>query len=324
MKEIAGHSAGGNCTSTSEPNEDTNTCLKRFCKPRRRSTSVRLKRAVSMTKRCKWMASFHDKLLFNIIIPASHDSAAYTFKPWHPYCWIGKHWAKTQDYSIYDQLCYGIRFLDLRLTESEGLIWTSHSFLCVPLEVCLHEIARFLLENPTEVVVVFAVRAWKMPLSWQACELAFQKSLGNSLIPFCMAKSECLGDITSRHRKNVALISEGMSIGWPSSSLSYCWPNVTDPVDLKRILYDRFREKGKRCDGFFWIKSEVTPSQAFVVKHFLTSGLRDLAELCHPFILSLIQSEVHSHSCNVISTDYVHDWIIDAIISSNCKRAVEG
>lgn len=59
------------------------------------------------------MASVNDmRLLMDLTIPATHNSAAYESRS---FIWRVKDYMLCQDFSIYDQLTMGIRLLDLRL-----------------------------------------------------------------------------------------------------------------------------------------------------------------------------------------------------------------
>lgn len=286
----------------------------------------RLPPVTPMTRRTSWMAAYHTRRLFALTLPASHDTAAYAFKPWHLGARLGRHWAKTQRYSVYAQLVYGVRFLDVRVTQARtGVLWTSHTFLCVPLAEVLRDVARFVAAYPSEVVVVYAVQAWQQPLDWGACREAFQRQLGHTLVPYDMARTQTLGALTAAG-KNCVVVSEGMAASststlaaWPKSTLTDYWPNVVEPMALRDCLDAVFERKAKRRDGFFWVKAEVTPDRAFVLSHFFSSSLADLAQVCHCFILDMLHEgtpDLH-RSFNVLSTDFVHDHIIAAIIGLN-------
>ena len=85
--------------------------------------------------------------LGNIYIPGSHDSGAYKELIYH------QNWARTQDLSIYDQLCTGIRYLDLRLALVSGEYYVAHTYLYIPFAVALDDINRFIGETDEFVIL---------------------------------------------------------------------------------------------------------------------------------------------------------------------------
>ena len=222
---------------------------------------------------------------------------------------------------IYEQLCFGVRFLDLRLTTKHGVVWTCHNFACVPLTVCLADIARFVQKNPSEIVLIYAVQAWRKPMDWPTCQKAFAHVLGPSLISYSNAMNCNIGDLTTELGQHIILISDPLSQhlkeAWSTSTLSYYWPQVASPAELDVKLHAIVKEANKRTNGFFWVKAEATPDRAMVLHHLFSSSVQDLAELCHPFILDMLRQEPLTNSFNVISTDFIHDYIIAAIIDLN-------
>lgn len=63
-------------------------------------------------------------------------------------------WAKTQNLTIAEQLDAGVRYLDLRVTERDGVLLTWHSVYSVPLSLVLDELVAFSAEHPREPIVI--------------------------------------------------------------------------------------------------------------------------------------------------------------------------
>lgn len=61
--------------------------------------------------------------------------------------------AKAQQANIYDQLVAGVRYLDVRITNVDGLFYTSHGLISNTLEYNLNLILKFLNENPGEFIL---------------------------------------------------------------------------------------------------------------------------------------------------------------------------
>lgn len=142
--------------------------------------------AVSAPPTASWMAAYPGARLADLALPASHHSAAYTAPPLPPAdplsgllspngsarrdaaadileaagVAVGQAWAVTQVVTVRQQLDGGVRFLDLRLRDREGTVWTAHRWYLVPLSVVVEDVAAFVAAHPTEVVVVKLRRDW--------------------------------------------------------------------------------------------------------------------------------------------------------------------
>lgn len=95
-----------------------------------------------------WMAQIADTVsLGDISIPGTHDTCAL-YEPIHPS-------AKTQNYTIKDQLDMGVRFLDIRGTAVGNKIYCVHGFIyeAQTLDHVLDTCYTFLKEHPTETIL---------------------------------------------------------------------------------------------------------------------------------------------------------------------------
>lgn len=95
----------------------------------------------------KWMSYIDSSTLVkDIVIPGTHDSGSYTMS----------YVAKTQDYSVYDQLTRGVRYLDLRVEKAnDGTLYIYHgSVRGVEFETVLEDIRLFLTRNKTETLIL--------------------------------------------------------------------------------------------------------------------------------------------------------------------------
>eukprot|EP00116_Pleurobrachia_bachei_P001778 sb/3462040/ len=122
----------------------------------------------------KWMGDLStvigEKKLSEIIIPGSHDSGSYCIDAeskrtdalpnipcMNPIIdYVGALWSKTQDISIVDQLNLGIRYIDLRvyLDGDDDTFYLVHGFEAMPLFTELNNIAAFIKEQQSEIVIL--------------------------------------------------------------------------------------------------------------------------------------------------------------------------
>ena len=101
----------------------------------------------------EWMSYIDGaKLISEFTIPGTHDSCS--FKPSGFKNFAG--YTKTQSHSIYEQLCLGCRFLDIRgraykdkLVMHHGMVYLELNFDDI-IDVC----KRFLTENPSETILM--------------------------------------------------------------------------------------------------------------------------------------------------------------------------
>jgi hypothetical protein len=99
-------------------------------------------------ERAGWMhdnfQSLKSKTLKELTLPASHDSGMYISA-------LGK----TQHKDIYDQLCYGIRYFDLRPAWHDDDLWIFHGAAQGPrFSEVLENIQRFMQEDHRELVIL--------------------------------------------------------------------------------------------------------------------------------------------------------------------------
>ena len=106
----------------------------------------------------KWMNEIDsNKELFSLNIPGTHDAAARYVQY--------AHIAKCQDLSIFDQLCIGVRALDIRVMAEGNRLLMIHAIakvfctarqpkLQMDFEYVLTQIYAFLKENPSETVII--------------------------------------------------------------------------------------------------------------------------------------------------------------------------
>jgi hypothetical protein len=102
--------------------------------------------------RANWMrdhlATFGNKTLRQLALPASHDSAMYLTG-------FPQSLARTQNLTIYGQLTAGVRWFDLRPQYRDGGLATSHGPVSGPkLSVILADIRRFMAERHRELVML--------------------------------------------------------------------------------------------------------------------------------------------------------------------------
>jgi len=123
----------------------------------------------------QWMSylpeEFGQKPIYEILLPGTHDSAAFNYLPEARFegsksNWASKfyklppvkstieRWTLTQDLNFYEQLNSGIRKFDLRLSydQSQNQFYFSHTFATVRVEEGLEQIRAFLRATSQEIL----------------------------------------------------------------------------------------------------------------------------------------------------------------------------
>ncbi|KAK9701858.1 hypothetical protein K7432_011544 [Basidiobolus ranarum] len=279
--------------------------------------------APDLTNRSRWMEEtaecvpgFKNKKLYEISIPATHNSATYTTIQ------AGSPWVVCQRHPIYTQLRGGIRSLDFRVCDDSGdsNLWVSHGSLCSHLINHLEEIKQFLNENPKEIVLVLMKKDWDRKLSING--LATLKRIilsffGSKLI----SKKDMLElDISE-------LMSQGKQFGFYHESLKFGEPIVLLPTnwswdktnsDDPEPLFEKLTSWGESQKyenmKFTALECILTPSVQSVV-----TSLRPLSEVTKPVhekLLALLRSNWTAQT-NIITFDYCPDAIIEEVIKRN-------
>lgn len=118
----------------------------------------------------KWMASINPSTNISVLaIPGTHDSCTYNF--------IGEtstkkkiieFFTKTQQWTLYDQLTAGIRYIDIRVGTDgniyHGVIQTVYTFRTV-----FQNVSIFLANNPTEAIIMRIQKLDKSSCKGEEC-----------------------------------------------------------------------------------------------------------------------------------------------------------
>lgn len=115
-----------------------------------------------------WQNQYHsyiiNKNINNIIVPGTHDSAAYFLSPEYDTSFFKKiganidlaeRWTLCQDDSIFTQLIKGVRHLDIRLTKENNEYYVSHTFICDTFKSVVDQIYDFICICPREFIFIF-------------------------------------------------------------------------------------------------------------------------------------------------------------------------
>lgn len=297
-----------------------------------------------MTK--NWISKNNfDKLsLKQLIVPGTHNSGTYQLNlkskstdPNFPKI-LNKtvnKWAKTQNLTIYEQLCSGARYLDFRIKKENDKLLLIHGLTGIRLETVFEEVMRFSIEEPNEPIMIdcnhiyfniedyennenLTPRIIKDNIEKQICEeienaatIIFKNKLVNNNIRFDMPLNQVVGKIWLFTTKGERFFR--------SSSFRSWWANTDNEKELKEYVDSTIFDENKMNISQFIltiqpktiIASYLNPfnkdTLEYYVKHKVNKNIQDM-------LISLKNKHV-----NVILVDFIESIpdILNWCISSN-------
>ena len=185
------------------------------------------------------------KPLNQIIMPGSHDSGTYAINckskltPDTPSiaaivpCIVASV-AKCQKFNIIEQLDFGVRFFDLRISEKKNEQWFVHGMYSVKLSDAFANFSQWLNTHPYEIVILLASFVNMTPNLTDLINLVGQEKIASypELTPtsiiddFWKANKNCIIIDNNANSSNV----------WSNSVINNQWPNRQDAYSLKTWL----------------------------------------------------------------------------------------
>lgn len=190
-----------------------------------------------------WMTEIYQNRpntkLNEILIPATHNSATSKMNLWsHREPGLPRvlnlvrpfvlSLSKCQFHSIYQQLIYGIRYFDFRISEKNGRFYLGHGLVSESFDEALHEIKQFTLKHPKEVVLLRVnISYWyKKKFGRIAARAQIENAkkyvknlLGDHLLDFC--HDVTFADFWDNH-KSIVIVEE----------IAPAWSNAKDANTL--------------------------------------------------------------------------------------------
>ena len=274
----------------------------------------------SLNDRSSWMAAHHSKPLYQMLLPGTHDTATYAFAD----AALVTNWAQCQQFSVYDQLKGGIRYLDIRVNGEihDGKIFCSHSFFTVPFEHVINDVSRFIRENPSE-VILFAVQADNGGQQLDAAKTMAQSVL-SGVFTSSINGDETVGDLAAG--KNVVYI-EKHKCG--SLNVINSWHETQHGNPIKAVTNcQNFARAHTRTEkNLVLLALEATQfsggswgetSSTILEIGSLGQGLEELAKYSNYATLNnFLKDSAAVAGSNVINIDFANDEIIEKVVSLN-------
>lgn len=293
--------------------------------------------------RNSWMESMGKMIehmqVKEMLIPGTHDSASYGIDPLSSFSpeedlpdwlkklrtWGGPNlyigvgtvaalWSKAQGYNIYSQLMGGIRYFDLRLSNRNGKIWTSHSLYSVPVDKVLDDVKKFITSNPREIIILDFNHFYQFDqeIHDQMAKLLFER-FGNKMAEPSLECSVTVGRLWQDNKQLLTFYSNKTTCEKYPKFLwedKYLYSPYYGETNMKDIIADLDKYLGEmKGDTFSYLHGQLTPDFD-MIKDGLTpfngkpSSLMSLAEETNPKFIEWIKKQTNP-KLNIIASDWV-------------------
>jgi hypothetical protein len=253
----------------------------------------------------EWMYYLPDRNIAvrDLVLPGSHDCGSYqmTFKNPQliqesfsgvvPYVWVAggviKDWSINHYGTLFQQCMTGIRVFDVRCSQAEdGSWWIWHGFRTVSLENALAQFYTFIVQNPSELLVLW-VRIDSTMTSEVIFDSYFQPYKGIMVDHSVMSASSSVADIVDTGGKNwLVYAGSGMNnfsnFYGDYSLMVGDWFNITN---VNQTITDLTQELATR-------PNKDTTENLFVQQYIITPQVSDFVwgELSRIFLWGMMQT----------------------------------
>ena len=287
-----------------------------------------------------WMACLPEKLtqlpIWSLTLPGSHDSGSYALeskdgispdkaelrKWWmrvfgfiaYP---IVKRWTITQTMNMTQQLEAGIRYFDLRAAPKPSPtnldLYFVHGLYGPRIVDICRDINSFLNENPQEIVIIHIQHFISATVEQQLhLLLDIFGIFKQKVCPYNeQTKEDASLDTLWHNGHQVFLFYPGITsitspYLWPPQYLPNPWANTTNANNLEQFLSDQVRRRSP--DSFYVTQGVLTPTDAYVKEHLLSSLYRRLVSACNTTMVAWLDNyEAGPRGPNIVMTDFI-EW----------------
>jgi hypothetical protein len=295
-----------------------------------------------------WMAGYQNFSINQLVIPGTHDSAAYRVEqaieqlspdldsiPYVP-GWIQKSiatkWGVTQSESINRQALRGYRYFDLRLCAYGEQVYACHGVYTVPITEVLNDIVAFFDKTETrkEVIILDFNHFYSITPEQHAFVLNYLKSgLGSRLAGSGMSFSNRLSDFSNAGKNVIVVYHDNAArqmyrdIAWDPSLLPSAWPNKQKVADLKAFLIKN--RQYVPPGGIGVTQLVLTPDRDTITKGLLwppaPDSLREWSDSYNPEMLNWIEANpgLNAVPPSIVIQDFVDDRLVKYALTRNAR-----
>ncbi|CAB4067799.1 unnamed protein product [Lepeophtheirus salmonis] len=266
--------------------------------------------------------------LNKLMIPGSHNSGSYLDFLGLSRINIIYRYTVNQGEDVWNQLLYGIRYLDIRVgyyKDTPEKFWVVHDFVRMnPLYEVLSDVRRF-LQRTNEIVIMDFHR---FPTGFeeggmQHSELVrfLTRELGEFMAPDWIGRNVSMNDLWRINRTLILTYAHYPSSAYNNiiwSEVPQSWADEGSVLPLKKFL-KREMNKNSKATYFWAAMTHLTTSPIDIVLN-LNGGLRELSDKIARQVNIWYRVEWWDEA-NIVATDFfLGNNIIEESIIANRKR----
>jgi hypothetical protein len=230
-------------------------------------------------------------------------------------CIVNK-FTQTQNLTIYEQLCLGVRFLDFRICFYNGVYYCSHTYMCGPLEDFLKQINKFTNENPDEIIILRYSSDYNHRNTIQD---------SNEFTKLHVFIVSCIGPLTNTMTRtyNDAINKDIISYLTTNklNDIASHGPvivfNTFDTVWFNVNSFDLFKKSYIDYNNplyCYGLDCVITPNEK---TNFLSGSLESYAKQVKDYLITQKEIDKSIGKFSVYNFDYIDEEIVNYIISYN-------
>lgn len=308
---------------------------------------------------CCWMSNLEEmgignQNLLNIIIPGSHDSATSNINETKEYAsnappillkakkfYTGTklknlvvRWAIAQERNVFQQLCDGIRYIDLRVCsvknpgDKVGTMYTCHSVISDKLEDVLNDIKEFTEKHPKEILIIDFNHFYDMDApTHKSLVNMIETKYSSRLIKKEMSLTSKIENYWKEGKSIIVLydkttVANEYDFLWPQVHIYSAWMNSPTLEDLKEKLYNHMQFRNALITGkisdkkydfrniFHVCQGIVTPDTKMIVGSVISrrkfESLIQLGKVVTPAFIQWFSEEWADVDFNILLVDHYH------------------
>jgi hypothetical protein len=234
-------------------------------------------------------------------------------------------WALTQHLNLYQQLVYGIRYLDLRVAwdEKRNKFRFHHSLWGDDFEAGLQQIKKFIDAYPKELVLIELDLTAPAHLIKKGTDLLLTY-LKSKQVPSSLGLSGTYQDYV-KSGKTVFIFSHADPSFLNPQLIKSTWANTDELKKLIQVQESSVKEYRHFPGRLYRLEWVLTPSDSTIARGLVpgaTKTLEDLAKKVNPeldnFVLRMLP-----HTINIISLDYPESSSLIQLIRELNNKPVE-
>nr|XP_046908382.1 PI-PLC X domain-containing protein 1-like [Dermatophagoides farinae] len=306
----------------------------------------------------RWMEQLFERIkdhrLSELMIPGTHDASSYEKYSYDIYeLDVLSRFQYTQDESLYNQLAYGIRYMDWRVavynqtnhTDSQTFNWIEEYWMVhdmqrnrITLKQAIRQVVKFLTRTTHEIIIIDFhrfVHGFDGENDLQAMRQRLQtfidiihQQLGPYLIPYSSKGLPTIGNLIARNQRvlicyaykfDVRQLPDSIML-WPP--VQHLWADTDKLIELESYIQEQICKPSRSFHNTHLLRSmmaELTPTvEGVLFRRY--HGLREMAALVNMNYEQWFRYR-WSNCTNIVAGDFfLGSDLIDISIDVNRER----